>query len=155
MTPEAFTELIASISRRIEGKPLDKGLEHQLNAEFPPDGEAFRGVFDACRDAVAAGWMCNREGGGIKYGRVIKPGVATHGFSVDVVEMEDVKGPHHRHPNGEIDMIMPLTAGATFDGRGAGWLVYGPDSAHSPSVSEGKALVLYLLPQGAIEFTKN
>src|SRR5438045_3632110 len=98
MTPEAFTELIASISRRIEGKPLDKGLEHQLNAEFPPDGEAFRGVFDACRDAVAAGWMCNREGGGIKYGRVIKPGVATNGFSVDVGPMADVKGSHHRTP---------------------------------------------------------
>ncbi|TMH63080.1 MAG: DUF4863 family protein [Betaproteobacteria bacterium] len=155
MTPEAFSELIASVSRRIEGKALDQRLEAELNAEFPPDGDAFQDIFRACRDAVAAGWMCNREGGGIKYGRVIKPGVATHGFSIDVVEMDNIKGPHHRHPNGEIDMIMPLTPGATFDGRGAGWLVYGPDSAHSPTVSEGKALVLYLLPQGAIEFAKN
>jgi len=155
MTPEAFSELIASVSRRIEGKALDKRLEAELNAVFPPDGDAFQDIFRACRDAVAAGWMCNREGGGIKYGRVIKPGVATHGFSIDVVEMDNIKGPHHRHPNGEIDMIMPLTPGATFDGRGAGWLVYGPDSAHSPTVSEGKALVLYLLPQGAIEFAKN
>ncbi|TMH00261.1 MAG: DUF4863 family protein [Betaproteobacteria bacterium] len=155
MTPEAFSELIASVSRRIEGKALDQRLEAELNAEFPPDGDAFQDIFRACRDAVAAGWMCNREGGGIKYGRVIKPGVATHGFSIDVVEMDNIKGPHHRHPNGEIDMIMPLTPGATFDGHGAGWLVYGPDSAHSPTVSEGKALVLYLLPQGAIEFAKN
>ena len=155
MTPEAFSELIASVSRRIEGKALDQRLEAELNAEFPPDGDAFQDIFRACRDAVAAGWMCNREGAGIKYGRVIKPGVATHGFSIDVVEMDNIKGPHHRHPNGEIDMIMPLTPGATFDGRGAGWLVYGPDSAHSPTVSEGKALVLYLLPQGAIEFAKN
>ena len=155
MTPEAFSELIASVSRRIEGKALDQRLEAELNAVFPPDGDAFQDIFRACRDAVAAGWMCNREGGGIKYGRVIKPGVATHGFSIDVVEMDNIKGPHHRHPNGEIDMIMPLTPGATFDGRGAGWLVYGPDSAHSPTVSEGKALVLYLLPQGAIEFAKN
>ena len=155
MTPEAFSELIASVSRRIEGKALDQRLEAELNAVFPPDGDAFQDIFRACRDAVAAGWMCNREGAGIKYGRVIKPGVATHGFSIDVVEMDNIKGPHHRHPNGEIDMIMPLTPGATFDGRGAGWLVYGPDSAHSPTVSEGKALVLYLLPQGAIEFAKN
>ena len=92
--------------------------------------------------------MCNREGGGIRYGRVVKPTDATHGFSVDVVEMNDLKGPHHRHPNGEIDMIMPLDGMAKFDGRGKGWLVYPPDSAHSPTVSEGKALVLYLLPQG-------
>jgi hypothetical protein len=51
-------------------------------------------------------------------------------------------------------MIMPVTPRAKFDGRGAGWLVYGPDSGHSPTVSDGRALVLYLLPQGAIEFTK-
>jgi hypothetical protein len=68
--------------------------------------------------------------------------------------MGDCKGPHHRHPNGEIDMIMPLDANAKFDGRGKGWLVYPAGHAHNPTVSEGRALVLYLLPQGAIEFTK-
>jgi hypothetical protein len=93
------------------------------------------------------------RGGGIKYGRVIKPGQATHRFSVDVVEMENLAGPYHRHPEGEIDMIMPFTGSAKFDGRGAGWLVYGPGTAHRPSVSDGKALVLYLLPTGKIEFT--
>ena len=59
-----------------------------------------------------------------------------------------------RSPNGEIDLIMPLTPGARFDERDAGWLVYGPDSAHSPTVTQGRALVLYLLPAGAIEFTQ-
>jgi hypothetical protein len=97
--------------------------------------------------------MCNREGGGIKYGRVVKPGAASHGFSVDVVAMENLAGPRHRHPNGEIDMIMPQSGSATFDGRGAGWFVYGPGSAHRPTVTGGKTLVLYLLPQGAIEFS--
>ena len=29
-----------------------------------------------------------------------------------------------------------------------------PGSAHRPTVAAGRALVLYLLPQGAIEFTK-
>ena len=50
-------------------------------------------------------------------------------------------------------MIMPLEGSAKFDGRDAGWLVYGPGSAHRPTVSDGKALVLYLLPKGKIEFT--
>jgi Domain of unknown function (DUF4863) len=71
------------------------------------------------------------------------------------VDMDTIKGPHHRHPNGEIDLIMPITPEARFDGRGAGWLVYGPGTAHYPTVSEGRALVLYLLPGGAIEFTKS
>ena len=154
MTPETFTDLLAPIARRAAGKPLDRVLEDDLNRAVPPDGDAFRDVFAACREAIAAGWMCNREAGGIRYGRVIKPGPAMHGFSVDVVEMDSLAGPHHRHPNGEIDLIMPLSPSAKFDGRGAGFLVYPPASAHSPTVTGGKALVLYLLPEGAIEFTK-
>jgi hypothetical protein len=97
--------------------------------------------------------MCSREAGGIRFGRVVKPGPGTHGFSVDVVDMQPMAGPHHRHPNGEIDLIMPLEPGAKFDGREAGWLVYGPNTAHSPTVTQARALVLYLLPGGAIEFT--
>jgi len=154
MTPEQFRDLITPITEAVHGKPLDGKLEGELNAAYPADGAAFHDLFEACKQAIAAGWMCNREAGGIKFGRVIKPGDETQGFSVDVVDMKDLKGPHHRHPNGEIDMIMPIDAQAKFDGRGAGWLVYGPGSAHHPTVTDGRALVLYLLPQGAIEFTK-
>ena len=154
MTPEQFRELITPITRYVQGKALDVKLETELNAAWPAGGAAFRSIFEACKQAIESGWMCNREAGGIKFGRVIKPGPDTQGFSVDVVDMRDIKGPHHRHPNGEIDMIMPLDSAAKFDGRGAGWMVYGPDSAHSPTVSDGRALVLYLLSQGAIEFTK-
>ena len=68
--------------------------------------------------------------------------------------IESVKPKRHSHPNGEIDLIMPIDAAAQFDGRGAGWKVYRPGSAHHPTVSGGKALVLYLLPEGAIEFTQ-
>src|SRR5512144_605747 len=145
MSATEFTELMASITGRIEGRALDKALEADLNRMFPPQGETYRAVVEACRDAIAAGWMCNREHAGIKYGRVVKPGAATHGFSVDVVEMRDVAGGHHRHPNGEIDLVMPLDPDARFDGRGAGWVVYAPDSAHVPTVERGKAWVLYLL----------
>ena len=154
MTQDDFAALMASVSAQIRARPLDSALEKDLNEAFPANGAVFQSIFDACRAAIAEGWMCNREGGGIKYGRVVKPGEATQGFSVDVVEMENLAGPHHRHPNGEIDMIMPRSESAKFDGHGAGWLVYGPGSAHRPTVSDGKALVLYLLPQGAIEFTK-
>lgn len=154
ITVEEFTTLIAGITGRIAGQALDRELDARLNAEFPADGAEFNRIFDACRDAIAAGWMCNREAGGIRFGRVIRPSDATHGFSVDVVVMEDILGPHHRHTKGEIDMIMPLDPGARFDGRGMGWLVYPAGHAHHPTVTGGKAIVLYLLPDGAIEFTK-
>ncbi|MCC4113779.1 DUF4863 family protein [Aromatoleum toluclasticum] len=154
MTPDQFQALIAKVTGEIAGRPLDGQLADFLNERFPANGAEFQSIAKACADAVAAGWMCEREHGGIRFGRVIKPTDAIHGFSVDVVEMKDLVGPQHAHPNGEIDMIMPLEGDAKFDGHGAGWFVYGPGSVHRPTVSDGRAYVLYLLPQGAIEFTK-
>jgi hypothetical protein len=155
MTPGQFKSLIAEIAGASTGKPLDAALAAELNRRFPANGAAIRAIDDACHAAIKAGWMCNREAGGIKYGRVVKADdPSLRGFSVDVVHMKDVKGPHHRHPNGEIDLVLPVTPAAKFDGHGAGFVVYGPDSAHHPTVSDGEALVLYLLPGGAIEFTR-
>lgn len=151
-TTEAFAALIAGVTARIAGRPLDAALARDLNATLPGDGDDVAAIAAACRDAIRDGWMCGREAGGIRYGRVLKATPATHGFSVDVVEMDDVVGPHHRHPNGEIDLVMPLDAGARFDGHGAGWVVYGAGSAHEPTVRGGRARILYLLPQGAIDF---
>lgn len=153
-TVEEFTTLIAGITARIAGLPLDENLETRLNAEVPAEGAEFGRVYEACQAAIDAGWMCDREAGGIRFSRVVKPCEAIHGFSVDVVVMDSLKGPHHRHTNGEIDMIMPLDVGARFDGRGRGWLVYPAGHAHYPTVTGGKAIVLYLLPGGAIEFTR-
>ena len=155
MTPEEkFTRLIGEITSTIAGRPLDTRLESELNARFPPDGPYVASIAQACGEAIAAGWMCNRENGGIRYGRVAKPGPVTHDFSIDVVEMPALSGVE-AIANGEIDLIMPLEAGARFDDRPGGWLVYGPGSAHRPTVSGGRARVLYLLPKGAIEFTKD
>ncbi len=149
----AFQALISRLTGEIAGVPLDASLEAHLNADHGADSELFAAIFDACRIGVQEGWMCNREGDGIRYGRVLKATEATHGFSVDVVDMESLAGPHHVHPNGEIDLIMPITAGASFDDCPAGWCVYEPGSGHCPTVTKGRALVLYLLPQGAIKFT--
>jgi hypothetical protein len=143
------------VASQLGGRPLDAGLDAWLNAELGPASPTYRQIKEACIAAVAEGWMCDREADGIRYGRVIKPADDMAGFSVDVVEMNDCAGPHHVHPNGEIDLIMPLDGSdARFDGRPAGWCVYPPGSAHSPTVSGGRALVLYLLPEGRIEFSK-
>ncbi len=145
---EEFEGLVKQITGAIAGRAVDEGLGDYLNAEFGAGGETFRALAESCRRGVAEGWLCKHEQGGIKFGRVIKPGDATHGYSVDVVEMADLAGPHHSHPKGEIDMIIPVSGGAKFDGHGEGWLVYGPGTAHRPTVAGGRALVLYLLPGG-------
>jgi Domain of unknown function (DUF4863) len=150
----SFRAQIAALAAALQHRPLDKSLNEWLNTEHGVGSDTFRSLQESCERGVTEGWLCNREGGGIRYGRIFKPADDLCGFSVDVVDMNEVVGPHHVHPNGEIDLIMPLEGDAKFNGHGAGWLVCPPGSAHHPTVSGGRALVLYLLPQGAIEFTR-
>lgn len=154
MTPGEFGEQIAQLTAQLAGRALDGALDDWLNTEHGVTSPTYRLLKAACQTGVAEGWLCEREGGGIRYGRIFKPSEARHGFSVDVVDMHNIAGPHHTHPQGEIDLIMPIEGDALFDGRPAGWLVCPPGSAHRPTVSQGRALVLYLLPQGQIEFTR-
>ena len=153
-TPDDFRGLVADLTGRIACRPLDEALERWLNVEHGPGSPTYESLKQACIDGVAQGWMCEREAGGIRYGRVLKAADDLARCSVDVVDMKDVVGPHHRHPQGEIDLVMPLEGDAKFDGHPAGWCVYPPGSDHRPTVTQGRALVLYLLPEGQIEFTK-
>ena len=152
---QAFSDAVTTITGRIVGKDIDGELQSFLNESFPPGGEAFDDLAELCRQGIDEGWLCNNEHGGIRYGRIIEHGPETNGFSVDVVLMEDVRGPYHGHPNGEIDMIIPESAAAKFDGQGQGWMVYEPETEHFPTVTDGKAIVLYLLPGGEIDFARS
>lgn len=154
MTPDTLRQQISKLTAELAGRPLDAALDDWLNAQHGTASETYRTLRATCETGVAEGWLCDRERGGLRYRRVAPPAPDLHGFSIDVVDMKDLAGPHHVHPNGEIDLIMPIDAGATFDARPAGWLVCPPGSAHRPTVANGRALVLYLLPEGAIEFTR-
>jgi len=153
MDVEQFRTLIEPVAKAVAGRPLAAELGEELDRRVPPDGAQFKAIEAACHEAIAAGWMCAQGGAGRRFGRVLEPAPPTAGLSVDVVDLTDIVGPHHRHPNGEICMVMPVTPGARFDGKGAGWKVYPPGSAHQPTVSGGRALVLYMLPDGRIEFS--
>ena len=150
----AFHEALADLTGQIAGRALDGHLQDWLNQTHGPDSATYQRLKSGCLAGVAQGWLCEREGGGIRYGRVFKADDALHRFSVDVVDMQDIAGPHHTHPLGEIDLILPLEGAATVDGHPAGWCVYPPGSAHRPTVASGRALVLYLLPEGQIQFSK-
>lgn len=152
-TPESFRAQIAQLTAQIAGRPVDAALDAWLNEHHGAASATYQALKTSCEAGVREGWLCNREGGGIRYGRIFKPADDLHGFSVDVVDMTEIAGPHHVHPQGEIDLVMPMEGDARFDGRPAGWVVYGPGSAHRPTVRGGRAYVLYLLPQGQIQFT--
>jgi len=154
MARERFAALLAPVIDVVRDRTLDDALKARLEAHLPANGEAFLAIERACHAAIAAGWMCTEGGGQRRFGRIFEPSAALGGFSVDVVDITELVGNHHRHPTGEIDMIMPVTPGARFDGCGPGWLVYPSGSAHRPTVGGGRALVLYLLPERRIEWTR-
>ena len=154
MSDIELRQQIADLTSQIAGKTLDENLQTWLNQEHGVNSNTYRNLEQICRQGVAEGWLCQHEAGGIRYGRVFKPAEDLQDFSVDVVDMDNVVGPHHAHPNGEIDLVMPLEGEARFDDHPAGWVVYPAGSAHQPTISDGRALVLYLLPGGSIEFTR-
>lgn len=154
VTPETLKQTLVGLTAELQGRALDAELQRWLNEQYGSGSTLFQSLKATCQTGVAEGWLCDREAGGLRYGRVFKPTPDLHGFSVDVVDMQDIAGPHHSHPMGEIDLIMPIEGEARFDGHAAGWLVCPPGSAHRPTVSQGRALVLYLLPEGRIDFTR-
>jgi len=153
MSRQQFLETVSDIAGTIGDAQLDDALAEKLNATYPPEGTTFTRLRELCAEGEAEGWLMSREAGGIRFGRAVKPGAEAGRFSVDVVRMKDVKGPHHVHTTGEIGAVMPIAGDPKFDAFPEGWYVYPPGSDHHPTVSGGEAYVLYLLPEGAIEFT--
>ena len=148
-----FEAVMRPVIETIAETGIIPGLEDKLNSTFPPGAELFCNIERACHEAIEAGWMCSQGKEGRRFGRVVEPSRDTQQLSIDVVDITDLVGPHHRHPTGEVCMVMPVTEDARFDGHGAGWCVNLPGTAHHPTVTDGRALVLYLLPEGRIEFT--
>lgn len=123
----------------------------ELARRLDPLGPDAHALNLALKTLLAEGKLAERGALPVKYGRVAKAGPQTHGFSIDVVHMNGA-GPLHRHPNGEIDYCVALDGAPTFDGEQPGWVVFPPESRHVPTVAGGTMLIVYLLPQGAIEF---
>lgn len=124
-----------------------------LTRRFDPRGAPARALNAELVSLMEAGRIAERGAMPVKYGRVTKATPESSDFSIDVVHM-DGPGPHHRHPRGEVNYCIALDGEPRFDGESAGWVVMPPDSAHVPTVSGGRMLIVYLLPQGQIEFSK-
>ena len=150
MSMEELAEKIRPLAKSIAELSLDDAATATTIVESaaPIDGELVREIRAAAEAGVVAGWLLPREAGAVRFGRVAKD---LEGFSVDAVLMTS-PGPRHRHPNGEIDLCFARDGDPRFDGHAEGWVVYGPDSTHVPTVTGGEMLILYFLPGGAIEF---
>ena len=150
-----FQALLKPVTDLVSSAAVGPALAEELNRRFPPGDETFDAIERACHEAIADGWMCaNGNEGGPRWGRVIEPCKETGNLSVDVVDLTDLVGGLHSHPVGEICMVMPITPSAQFDDTDRGWCVFEPGTSHHPTVTNGQALILYMLPDGKIEFAE-
>ncbi|MGE0713679.1 MAG: DUF4863 family protein [Planctomycetota bacterium] len=151
MSAAELAEVLRPLAALLEGLDLSDpaAARAELEARAPFAGALVASARAAAEAGAAAGWLLPRENAGVRFGRVAKD---LCGQSVDAVFMHG-PGPRHRHPNGEVDLCFAQDEDPRFDGHPEGWVVYGPDSTHVPTVRGGSMLILYFLPGGAIEFT--
>lgn len=123
----------------------------ELTRRLDPRGPAAQALHRELVRLLEAGEIAQRGAPPVKYGRVAKATEATRDFSIDVVDMTG-PGPRHRHPRGELNYCIALEGAPTFMGQAPGWVVEPPGSEHVPTVAGGRMLIVYLLPQGEIEF---
>jgi hypothetical protein len=61
-----------------------------------------------------------------------------------------LRGQYHGHPYGELNMVIPIDAGAELKGlqgwQGPGWTAPDPGSRHYPEVKGGALIALFYLP---------
>jgi hypothetical protein len=147
-----------AIAHRILGyigdRPLDAELEFQLNRRFGPHSGVYETLVKLLNVGVEEGWVAYApvEGAGYNRGRIAEPTPETAGMSVESAMLRNAKGEYHRHPRGEINLVIPVDSRAQFCGHGAGWVVYPPGSEHFPTVTGGKALFMFFLPNGEVEY---
>jgi hypothetical protein len=123
-----------------------------LQREFPPDGPLFAALRELGQAGLTQGWLCSREAGPSRFSRVAKPDAAD-GYSIDAVLLWG-DGPWHKHTRGEVNALIAVEGQPRFCGFEPGWAVFAPGSQHVPSVSGGRMLIFYMLPDGAVEWKK-
>lgn len=123
----------------------------ELKRRFDPVGPEAQSLNAALEGLLASGAIADRGELPVQWSRVTKASEESQGFSIDVVRMTG-PGPKHRHPKGEVNYCIARQGTPTFDGFPAGWVVMPPGSVHVPTVADGEMLIVYLLPEGAMEF---
>lgn len=142
-----------ALCRAAEGIDLadPQAARAELTRRLDPAGAAGLRIAADLEALYRSGEIAQRGEEPVRWSRVAKAGPGSLDFSIDAVVMTG-PGPLHRHPQGEANFCVALEGQPTFEGQGPGWVVLPPGSTHVPTVAGGRMLIVYLLPQGAIEF---
>jgi Domain of unknown function (DUF4863) len=145
-------------------------VEQWLNSTYGPGTSLYDDLARLIKAGIEEGWAANVEIDGPRYrrSRIAEPTAETFNFSITAVYMNSMdgaqadpeqtfRGDYHAHPYGEMNMVVPLNAGAKLAGPngwcGAGWTVPAPGSHHYPEVKGGSLIALFFLPAGRISYS--
>jgi hypothetical protein len=154
MSNEQVVDALAPVLERLNALDLTNpsAARETLEREFPLNGPLGKKLRELTTAGLNAGWLCAKAAGDSKVSRVAKPDAAK-GYSIDAVMLWG-DGPWHKHTKGEVNALIALEGTPEFCGFKEGWAVFAPGSQHVPSVKGGKMLILYMLPDGAVEWKK-
>lgn len=165
-------ELIARLIPLLqEVKDMTTGMETEqwLNAKYGVESELYKELARLITQGVKEGWAADIEIAGARYRRslVVAPSAETFFFSATAVLLDSTDNTQHNpegsfradfhfHPYGEINLVVPLNAGAALAGPNGwchgGWTAPAPGSRHFPEVKAGAVISLTFLPAGRIAF---
>ncbi|WP_201699170.1 4-hydroxylaminobenzoate lyase [Paraburkholderia hiiakae] len=167
-------ELIARLIPFLqEVKDMTAGIETEqwLNEKYGLESELYQELARLITLGVKEGWAADIEVAGPRYRRslVVAPSAETFFFSATAVLLDSTDNAQHNpegsfradfhfHPYGEINLVVPVSAGAALAGPNGwcdgGWTAPAPGSRHFPEVKGGAVISLTFLPAGRIAFGK-
>lgn len=145
----------------VKNRTAGEALDVWLNETYGPGTELYDDLARLITEGVKDGWAANIEVDGPNYrrSRIAEPSEQLSYFSITAVYMNSIeryRGQYHQHPYGELNLVVPLDAGARLVGPrgwcGAGWTAPGPGSHHYPEVKGGALIALFYLPAGRISY---
>ncbi|MBR1124613.1 DUF4863 family protein [Bradyrhizobium lablabi] len=169
---EELIERSIPFLREVKDMTPGAEMEKWLNERYGEDSDLYRELSRLIRLGVAEGWAANQEVEGPNYrrSRILEPSPDTFHFSITAVFMDSndprafkdededevLRGEYHGHPYGELNLVVPVDAGAQLKGlqgwQGPGWTAPDPGSRHFPEVRGGAVIALFYLPAGRISY---
>lgn len=170
-TKDQLVARLIPFLQEIKDLTMGSQVEQWLNKKYGVQSELYRDVSRLIRLAVDEGWAADVEVAGPRYrrSRLLAPSEETLFFSVMAILMDSrdnpqtvlqnnpegsLRGGYHLHPYGELNLVVPLDAGAALAGPNGwchgGWTAPEPGSAHFPEVKGGAVISLTFLPAGRI-----
>jgi hypothetical protein len=149
-TRAQLTEALRPVTATIAALDLSQPEAAQAALARAVDADTLDRLERLFAAASAEGWLTPREASAeIRFGRLAKPSAETQGLSIDVVDMSG-PGAAHTHPQGEVSLCFPRAGEPRFEGVHRGWAVLPPGSTHVPTVHDGRMIIAYFLPEGAM-----